>query len=645
MHRGSIPQGFLLYIPCPSQQSKRRNNFVDLAFQALNPITTVMNKEDEDRQIRETRSLLQKAGQRNAPLDIKRDALRRLIGLTRTSSRELKVFAAQNFSHYFKDFPDLEEEVIDSVYDICEDPDSSVRIEGYKSIVALSSELRKWTKRNTDVLVQLLQSEEPTELKQIQESLIAHIGLDPPAAIGVLCDHCSLYSDLTAEEKDVRERLRKLVVFFIANTARKDIFMHFRGSTSEAEQVFRDGLLKAIPDADNQDMEVIVKDLLFSLASFKTRSEYGDQLLRHLLDKTQTKYAELKSSTAPVSLTPIQPYLSLLEYVAVARRAAYPGPLLRFYHLTLIGKMAMQKLDHSSQVDIIRRLSDVLVVSEEVRQKQTDSVTSQELTTLRNLIVDACPHLLERLVKSHTDDRRHWKATVALLNACRQRQKDQKWLPPTNLTPTINELNTLAERAPSALEDLAKQVLMLIKELRTVKAPQAPTPLVSSGSFGAQKRKFDGGNVGSIAPVLPASNLSSRMSDNWRRKEPQTPVDFEPSPRGRKLINRLGGDISLGVRVSTIETTPKPLVRRLSGPGSASNGTPVRFPDPPGTADDAVSAGSMLSIKGAASKLAAKEVPAAPQQVPTLMDRMRMDELPRDGQGGSKRKRRSKPVG
>lgn len=28
-----------------------------------------MNKEDEDRQIRETRSLLQKAGQRNAPLD------------------------------------------------------------------------------------------------------------------------------------------------------------------------------------------------------------------------------------------------------------------------------------------------------------------------------------------------------------------------------------------------------------------------------------------------------------------------------------------------------------------------------------------------------------------------------------------------
>jgi len=424
--------------------------------------------------------------------------------------------------------------------------------------------------------------------------------------------------------------------------------MHFRGPTSEAERVFRDGLFKAIPDADIQDMDVIVKDLLLSLASFKTRSEYGDQLLRHLLDKTKTKYAELKCSAAPVSLAPIQPYLSLLEHVVVARHLADPGPLLRFYSMTLIGKMALQKLDQSSQVEIIRRLSDILVVSEETRQKPTDSVTLQELTKLRNMIVDACPHLLERLVKSHTDDRRHWRATVVLLSACRQRQNDQKWVPPTNLMPTINELNTLAERAPSASEDLAKQVLMLIKELQTVEAPQAP-PLVRTGSFGAQKRKFEGDDAVSIAPVLPANNLSSRMNDNLRRHEPRTPIssgsksmDFESSGRGQKLINRLGGDISLGERVSTTEAISKPLVRRLSGPGSVSHGTPMRFPDPPEMADDAVSVPSMLSIKGAASKLAAKEVPAPQQPVLTLMDRIRMDELPRDGHAGSKRKRRNK---
>lgn len=48
----------------------------------------------------------------------------RLIGLVHTSSTALKIFAAQHFSQYFKDFPDLEEQVIHSVYDICEDTDS-----------------------------------------------------------------------------------------------------------------------------------------------------------------------------------------------------------------------------------------------------------------------------------------------------------------------------------------------------------------------------------------------------------------------------------------------------------------------------------------------------------------------------------------
>ncbi|KAF8504111.1 apoptosis inhibitory protein 5-domain-containing protein [Gautieria morchelliformis] len=339
----------------------------------------------------------------------RREALRRLISLTHTASRELKVFAAQNFSHYFKDFPDLEEDVIDSVYDICEDPDAQVtrvsrscgmtpshaRILGYKAIVSLSAESRKWTRRNTDVLVQLLQSDEPVELKQIQDSLVSHVNLDPAAAIGVLCDHCSLDPDLTAEEKEDREKLRKLVLFFLANTAKKAIVAHFRGPSSEVEQVFRDGLVKAISGADVQETELIVKELLLPLGSYNPRSEHGDELLRSLLDKVKLTYSDLKSKPGPISLAPLHPYLSLLEYVAIVKRAADPGPLLRFYSMALIGKMALQRLDQSSQLNIIQRLADILPVSEEERLKQPNSGASQELNSLRNTVVDACPHILE----------------------------------------------------------------------------------------------------------------------------------------------------------------------------------------------------------------------------------------------------------
>ncbi|KAF8586722.1 API5-domain-containing protein [Ramaria rubella] len=384
-----------------------------------------MNKEDEDRQIRETRSLLQKAGQRHAPLDTRRDALRRLISLTHMPSRELKIFAAQNFSHYFKDFPDLEEDVIDSVYDICEDPESQVRIEGYKAIVSLSAESRKWTRRNTDVLVQLLQSDEPAELKQIQDSLISHVNLDPAAAIGVLCDHCSLDPELTAEEKEDREKLRKLVLFFLANKAKKDVFNHLRGPTSEPEQVFREGLLKAISGADVQETELVVKELLLPLGSYTPPSEHGDELLRVLLNKVKQTYADLKAKPGLISLAYLQPYLSLLEYFVLVKRAADPGPLLRFYSMTLIGKMALQKLDQSSQIDIIQRLTDIIPICEEKRLQEPNSDSSQELSSLRNMVVDACPHILEKIIRSHTNDRRQWEASLAMLRVCRQVRFDK----------------------------------------------------------------------------------------------------------------------------------------------------------------------------------------------------------------------------
>ena len=144
-----------------------------------------------------------------------------------------------------------------------------------------------------------------------------------------------------------------------------------------------------------QETELIVKDLLLPLESYSPRSEHGDDLLRSLLDKVKLAYADLKSKPGPISLAPLQPYLTLLEYIAIVRRAADPSPILRFYSMALIGKMALQRLDPSSQINIIHRLADILPVSEEERRKQRKNGVYQELNSLRNMVVDACPHILE----------------------------------------------------------------------------------------------------------------------------------------------------------------------------------------------------------------------------------------------------------
>ena len=113
------------------------------------------------------------------------------------------------------------------------------------------------------------------------------------------------------------------------------------------------------------------------------------------MDKVKLIYTDLKARPGPISLAILQPYLSLLEYIAIAKRAADPGPLLRFYSMALIGKMALQRLDQPSQMNVIQRLSDILPVCEEERLKPFKIEASQELSSLRNMVVDACPHILE----------------------------------------------------------------------------------------------------------------------------------------------------------------------------------------------------------------------------------------------------------
>jgi hypothetical protein len=58
----------------------------------------------------------------------RRDTLNRLIDLTHSHHSTLKCFAAGHIRLFFKDFPDLEEEAINAVYDLCEDQVSKVRI-------------------------------------------------------------------------------------------------------------------------------------------------------------------------------------------------------------------------------------------------------------------------------------------------------------------------------------------------------------------------------------------------------------------------------------------------------------------------------------------------------------------------------------
>jgi len=145
----------------------------------------------------------------------------------------------------------------------------------------MSKEQPGSVERNVDVLVQLLQSgeslygresrvlirqllcalllrscfilrpplpDEPREVAVVKTALIQHLELDSKVTLGVLCDQIVPPDDpIEDEDKLIRERLRRLVIAFLAEEAREPLLSRLRSqgdSGVEQEHALIDTLLK-----------------------------------------------------------------------------------------------------------------------------------------------------------------------------------------------------------------------------------------------------------------------------------------------------------------------------------------------------------------------------------------------------------------
>ncbi|KAH9953823.1 hypothetical protein BGW80DRAFT_458533 [Lactifluus volemus] len=119
-----------------------------------------------------------------------------------------------------------------------------MRIEGYKAIVRISEEQPRWVERNVDVLMQLLQSDEPAEVAVVKAAPY------PAPRIG-LQDYAerSLRSNRPPRRTHGRRgqgHLRTLVGAFLEEDARRPLLtkLQGRGNTcAEQEQALIDTLL------------------------------------------------------------------------------------------------------------------------------------------------------------------------------------------------------------------------------------------------------------------------------------------------------------------------------------------------------------------------------------------------------------------
>jgi len=91
----------------------------------------------------------------------------------------------------------------------------------------------------------------------VKTALIQHLEFDSKVTLGVLCDQIVPPDDpIEDEDKTIRERLRALVVAFLASDAREPLLAQLQGST-EQEEALIDILVKvtrANPVARSHDL-------------------------------------------------------------------------------------------------------------------------------------------------------------------------------------------------------------------------------------------------------------------------------------------------------------------------------------------------------------------------------------------------------
>ncbi|KAF8444883.1 hypothetical protein L210DRAFT_3531311 [Boletus edulis BED1] len=398
----------------------------------------------------------------------RKEAFQELITLTHSRNPLLKSYAAAHIHVFFNDFPDLEEDAINAVYDLCEDHDSKVRMDGYSAVTQVSSIQHKWVKRNADVLVQLLQSDEPEEVAVVKVALLKHLDMDPPVTLGVLCDQIvPAEEDLDDDGRQTRERLRSLVLSFLATDAIGTIQKHTDPPDSEAEHILVTQLISAITKLGTGDVDIIVKDILLRLPCYRNGFN-GDELLQVILDKAATLLQT--RSNDPAQLKVALHYLSIAQMATVNLHATPAVKLLQFYIGSLTRKLVLQKFLPEDRIRVISWIMDALSVSERETATQT-----QQIAQLRRQVVDASSILLEVLFHSKLYGDDFWRVVKSILHAVNTRKELENWMLPPYLITSISKFLQLLSQ--EQMQEDTSEIHGLIRLLAGEQPSSSQTPI------------------------------------------------------------------------------------------------------------------------------------------------------------------------
>ncbi|KAI5117854.1 hypothetical protein M0805_007697 [Coniferiporia weirii] len=516
---------------------------------------------------------------------VRREAFKRLLSLAQVQNSAHKKFVTEKVKDYFVDFPDLQDEAINAVYDMCEDQDQTIRIAGYGAITSVSTVDRGWLLRNADVLVQLLQSDDDKEVSVVKRALQEHVDLDPRSTLQVLADQCVFdAADLAdEEERGLRARLRSLVLQFLAEKYRVCVARVVR--EPKVEGILLKGMIGAIPHASEPEVRMIIKDILIDLPCLAGGpTPDGNAVLDVLLSAARSALVTELAPSSPENRTNLKKTFSLLSLAdflsspsspaarptptgpAAARWStskpsppANPSRLLQFY-ITLFsppGPLAGDILGRRVGEEAKTELVDCVCGAYEAAMQlaDRDQIGIDPVETRFAQVVT--PPLLDLLTKR-------------LSSAPSARDR-------SSLRPCLRLLRTVRERAPSSnSKESSPPFRPLEATLRTLQAALSPARGHVAGSGDAQTQVAGRPSTDEEAEVMDITRkileaIEGTVAPSTRVQEQARERVQEPTrEHGKELLSAPAATAfkrRFGQNRQDEARTPKPaLAGRLSSP-------------------------------------------------------------------------------
>ncbi|OWR43175.1 Apoptosis inhibitor 5 [Danaus plexippus plexippus] len=145
-----------------------------------------------------------------------------ILAAVKGSDKE-KRLASQFIAKFYTSFPNLADQAIEAQFDLCEDDDVAIRKQAIKALPTMCNNNKDHTTRISDILAQLLQSDDATEINVVTNSLVTILKSDPKGTLTGLFSQIHQSTDSEVPNEVVRERCIKFLATKVKQLGREII--------------------------------------------------------------------------------------------------------------------------------------------------------------------------------------------------------------------------------------------------------------------------------------------------------------------------------------------------------------------------------------------------------------------------------------